>query len=304
VNQHAQPGRGFDLEGVVDMHVHYGPAPVPPGISVVHSVTALEAAREAAGSGLAAIVLKSKDSCTAPLAHAVQEVVPGVRVFGGVVLDHAVGGINPVAVLQALRTGAKVVWLPTNGSRQDCGRHGPPEYLRFATEEEKRGLAVTDEDGKLLPAVRDVFDVVSEYDAVLATGHITFEEHLAVARELGSSGRVLVTHCGAKGGGPGLDAAQCAELAGYRSYMEFSGLTCIDHWGSSAMSMAEHAAMIRAVPPDQVVLSGDYGWDIDLPTPAVGMRGYLDALWDFGFTDDELRLMACDTPARLVGLGR
>jgi hypothetical protein len=213
VNQHAQPGRGFDLEGVVDMHVHYGPAPVPPGISVVHSVTALEAAREAAGSGLAAIVLKSKDSCTAPLAHAVQEVVPGVRVFGGVVLDHAVGGINPVAVLQALRTGAKVVWLPTNGSRQDCGRHGPPEYLRFATEEEKRGLAVTDEDGKLLPAVRDVFDVVSEYDAVLATGHITFEEHLAVARELGSSGRVLVTHCGAKGGGPGLDAAQCAELA-------------------------------------------------------------------------------------------
>jgi Family of unknown function (DUF6282) len=303
VSEPVPAGRGFDLRGVIDLHVHYGPAAVPSDVLIVHSLTAVEAAREAADAGLQAIVLKSKDYATAPLAHAVEEAVGGVRVFGGVVLDHAVGGINPVAVLQSLRMGAKVVWLPTNGSRQDTGRHGPPEYLRFASDEAKRGLAVIDDDGQLLPEVHHVFELVTEYDAVLATGHITLEEHLAVAREFGSSGRVLVTHCGARGGGPGLNAAQCAELAAYGPYMEFSGLTCIDHYGSGAMSMDEHAGMIRAVPPEQVVLSGDYGWDSDLPNPVAGMQLYLDQLLAYGFSEDELRLMACATPARLLGLG-
>jgi hypothetical protein len=292
----------FDLRGVVDMHVHYGPAAIPNDVSITHSVTAVEAARDAADAGLRAIVLKSKDYSTAALAHAVTECVPGVQVIGGVVLDHAVGGLNPVAVLQALRMGAKVVWLPTNGSRQDCSKNGPPEYLGSASDEVKRGISVIDDDGKIVPELHQIFEMLTEWNAVLATGHVSYDEHLAVAREFGSSGRLLATHCGARGGGPNLNAQQCTELAAYGTLMEFAALTCIDHWGADGMSMEEHTGMIRAVPIDQVVLSSDYGWDSALPRPVAGLQSYFEMLARAGFTEAELRMAACDTPARMLGL--
>lgn len=286
-------GSGLDLRGAVDMHVHFGPAAVPPEYSfITHSVTAHEAAHQAAAAGFAAIVLKAKDSVTAGTAHVVQEVVDGIRVFGGVVLDHPVGGLNPSAVEQTMLLGGKVVWLPTTGSRHDCEVHGTPGP----------GIPVTDDDGKVLPVVHDIFDLVAAHDGLLATGHVSFEEHLAVAREFGASGRVIATHVGDEGGGPGLDADQCKELAELGVIMEFSALTCLDHWGTAAMDMDKHAAMIRAVGVDRAFLSSDYGWSKDLPEPVPGMRDYYEALWKAGFSEDELRLMACDTPARLLGL--
>lgn len=286
-------GTGLELPGAVDMHVHYGPAAVPPEYSfVIHSVTALEAAREAAEAGFAAIVLKAKDSVTAGVAHVVEEVVEGIRVLGGVVLDHPVGGLNPVAVEQTMLLGGKVVWLPTSGSRNDVELHGTPGPP----------IPVMDGDGKVLPVVQDVFDLVSAHDALLATGHIGFDEHLAVAHEFGASGRVIATHVGDEGGGPGLSTEQCVRLAESGVIMEFSALTCLDHWGVVAMDMDRHAAMIRAVGVERAILSSDYGWSADLPRPVPGLCEYYEALWKTGFTEDELRLMACDTPARLLGL--
>ncbi|HJQ48486.1 MAG TPA: DUF6282 family protein [Amycolatopsis sp.] len=286
-------GTGIELPGAVDMHLHYGPAAVPPEYSfITHSVTALEAARQAVEAGFAAIVLKAKDSVTAGVAHVVEEVVQGIRVFGGVVLDHPVGGLNPVAVEQTMLLGGKVVWLPTTGSRNDVELHGTPGPA----------IPITDGEGELLPVVHDIFDIVAAHDALLATGHVGFDEHLAIAREFGPSGRVIATHVGDEGGGPGLSAEECTQLAAYGVVMEFSGLTCLDHWGVAAMDMDRHAAMIRAVGVEASILSGDYGWSADLPRPVPGLQQYYEALWKAGFSEDELRLMACDTPARLLGL--
>jgi hypothetical protein len=260
------------------MHVHFGPLPIPPGITVTHSVTAVEAAREAAAADFRAIVLKAKDSSTAGLCHVVEELVEGIQVFGGVVLDHAVGGLNPIAVEEALRLGGKIVWLPT------CG------------------IPVIDRDAKVLPVVHEIFELVAAHDALLATGHITVEEHFAVARQFGGSGRLIVTHAGAQTNGPALDARQCAELAELGATLEFAALTTIDHWGKAAMALDEHAAMIRAAGVERSLLASDYGWNDDLPRPVQGMREYYERLWKVGFTEDELRLMACETPARLLRL--
>ncbi|HSS10291.1 MAG TPA: DUF6282 family protein, partial [Acidimicrobiales bacterium] len=59
---------------------------------------AFEAARDAAAAGHAALVLKSHDYPTPALAWAVDQVVDGVRVFGGICCDREVGGVNPAAV--------------------------------------------------------------------------------------------------------------------------------------------------------------------------------------------------------------
>jgi hypothetical protein len=293
---------GIELPGAVDMHVHFGPLPVPPPYRPMgYSVTAVETAREAADAGFAGIVLKAKDGPTTGLAHAVQEVVGGVRVFGGIVLDYAVGGLNPSAVEQALWLGAKIVWLPTSCSRNDCQFLGPPPLRPMPGIGNEAGIAVIDEGGKLLDVVHEIFEMVQEHDALLATGHVSFEEHLVLGREFGASGRLVATHVGSHAGAQ-VGVEQCTELAASGMILEFAALTCIDAWGRAGMSIEDHAAMIRAAGVDHAVLSSDYGWYDQVPRPVAGIQEYYRKLWDAGFTDDELRTMACDTPAQLLGL--
>src|SRR5579862_7374935 len=97
-----------DLTGAVDMHCHFGP-----DAHRGRSVDAIEAVEEAKAAGHAAVVLKSHDQPTTYLAWALDRLTDGIRVFGGVCCDREIGGVNPVAVDVALRTGARVIWLPT-----------------------------------------------------------------------------------------------------------------------------------------------------------------------------------------------
>jgi hypothetical protein len=166
---------------------------------------------------------------------------------------------------------------------------------------EEPGIAVIDDDGKLLDVVHEIFEMVEAHDALLATGHVGFEEHLVLAREFGATGRVIATHAGSHAGAQ-MGAEQCAELASYGMIMEFAALTCIDSWGRAGMRMDDHVAMIRAAGVDRAVLSSDYGWYDQVPHPVAGILDYYQSLWNAGFTEAELRTMACDTPARLLGL--
>ena len=97
--------------GAIDMHCHHGPDP-----DRTRSVDAAEAVAEADALGMAAIVLKSHAYPTGPVAILMQKTVVRLRVFGGICCDFEVGGLNPAAVEVALRTGAKVVWMPTFSS--------------------------------------------------------------------------------------------------------------------------------------------------------------------------------------------
>ena len=92
-----------DLTGAADLHCHFGP-----DAHRERSVDALEAARDATAAGHAAVVLKSHDYPTAALASVVDQVVDGVRVFGGICCDYEVGGVNAAAVETALRIAASI----------------------------------------------------------------------------------------------------------------------------------------------------------------------------------------------------
>jgi hypothetical protein len=58
---------------------------------------------------------------------------------------------------------------------------------------------------------------------------------------------------------------------------------------------------IREVGPARVTLGTDYGQAVN-PHPAAGLQTYADALWAEGIPDTDIRRMACDTPASLLGL--
>ncbi len=61
---------------------------------------------------------------------------------------------------------------------------------------EDAGLWLFDENGKLLPKVVEILDLVRDADALLCTGHISPRESLALIRLARGRGlaRVLVTH--------------------------------------------------------------------------------------------------------------
>jgi hypothetical protein len=276
-----------DLTGAADLHAHFGPDP-----HRARSVTGLDAARQAAAAGHAAIVLKSHDTPSAALAAALEPLVDGVAVLGGVCCDREVGGLNPAAVEVALRLGARIVWLPTLSSAQDVD-NGVAAQLGIPGP----GLRVTDADGRLTADTLAIADLVAEHDAVLATGHVSAAEHLAVARAFAGRGRVLVTHAMEELAGPNLDAAQCAELAALGAHIELCALTCIG--GLATRPIDDLVDCIRAVGVERVTLATDFGQAMNEP-PAAGLQTFADALYAAGLSEVEIRRMACTNPNALL----
>src|SRR4029077_7421341 len=147
------------------MHCHHGPDP-----HRARRVDAAEAVAEAEALGLGAIVLKSHAYPTGPVAILMQKTVERLRVFGGICCDAEVGGLNVAAVEVALRTGAKVVWMPTFSSvidRRKLKLPGP-------------GIPVIDERARLAAAPEEIPPRVKEQDAWAAPGHIELAEQFAI----------------------------------------------------------------------------------------------------------------------------
>ena len=106
------------LDGAVDLHVHSYPCVFQ------RRVDDRQAAQAAAEAGMTAILLKSHHESTVSRAYLIQKEFPNLKVFGGVVLNQFVGGINPAAAEVSLRLGAKEVWMPTIDAAHHIDVHG------------------------------------------------------------------------------------------------------------------------------------------------------------------------------------
>ncbi|HEV3123654.1 MAG TPA: DUF6282 family protein [Candidatus Dormibacteraeota bacterium] len=279
-----------DLQGAADLHVHFGP-----DAHRERSVTALQAAREAAECGHAALVLKSHDYPTPAVAAVVDQSVDGVRVYGGITCDRENGGVNPSAVDVALRLGAKVVWLPTLSGRQDVA-NGIAARLGIPGP----GITVCADDGRLLESTQEVIELVVASGAVLATGHVSAIEHRAVAEAMRGRGRVLVTHAMEAHVGPNLSVDQCVELAEIGAVIELCALTCLGTYATRSVDAL--AACIRAVGAERCTLASDLG-QAGNPHPAEGLQRFADLLVAAGVAEGDVRRMACANPCALLGFG-
>src|SRR5438445_4289963 len=88
----ARAAEPISLAGVIDFHCHTAPDSVP------RSINDFELARLARDAGMRSIVLKNHFAPTADRAQLLMREVPGIAVFGGLVLNRAVGGLNAEAV--------------------------------------------------------------------------------------------------------------------------------------------------------------------------------------------------------------
>ena len=272
-----------DLTGLIDMHIHSAPDVRP------RLLDDLEVAQQAAAAGMRAVVLKSHVTCTADRAAIAKKVTPDVHVFGSVTLNDAVGGLNPAAVEAALGLGARVVWMPTTAAQNHIVKHGGSQT----------GISLVTEDGQLQPALFDIFDLVKQYDAVLATGHVSAKEIVALVQAAVAAGvrKVSVTHPEV----PWVDmpASTQVKLREMGAIFERCYVSSLPIGGE--VPFARIVSDIRQVGVESTVLTTDFG-AATLPPPVEGMRAYVAVLLNEGFSEPDIQLMASETPARLLGL--
>jgi hypothetical protein len=147
------------IQGSIDLHIHSAPDIIP------RKFDDFELAKDSLASGLSAIVIKNHMGDTAGRAALVNNHVHDIEVYGGVVLNYSVGGLNPYAVDVSLRLGGKIVWMPT----LDSAHH------RFRTGK-IGGISIIDEKGFLRPEVMDILILIKEHDAAISTGHLSLPE--------------------------------------------------------------------------------------------------------------------------------
>ncbi len=275
------------IAGAVDIHVHSLPDDRP------RSIDAIEVARLAQSRGMRAIVLKNHYDSTAPLAWLVASVVPGIEVLGGVALNRPVGGINPAAVEHMVRVSGglgRVVWMPTFDSENG---------VRLAKEE--RPFVPVMRDGALLPEVNEVLDLIAAHGLVLATGHSSPDEALALLREARERNvrHMVVTH--AMFTPVLMNVEQMRQAASFGAFIELAGGRPTGP--EAEQRMARVAEVIRAVGVEHAILSTDLGQPNN-PLPPDGFGAFLAALRQHGFTPRDLERMASKNPAQLLGLDR
>jgi hypothetical protein len=282
--------------GAIDLHVHANPDVFG------RNMDDIDVARLAKAKGMRGIVLKNHVSETASRASLLMKVVPGLEVWGGIVLNKAVGGVNPDAVewMHRMYGGrGKFVWLPTFEA---------DKHVRTLAKPDARGLVVAP-GGRVTPEMEAILKIIARENLVLATGHVHPDEILAVvrrARELGIK-NILVNH--GLTNVPGLSMAQAKLLVEMGAAIEVAflhfragpkaTLPFLTYWAQvNAKSVAQ---AVKTLGAQNLVLSSDVGQSGNTSHPD-GLEMAIGELKVEGVSDADIELMTRRNPARLLGL--
>jgi hypothetical protein len=285
-------GALIDMEGAVDLHCHPFPDLFP---RVADDIEIVIAARDA---GFKAIMMKCHHESTVSRAYSVNRIVPGIKVYGGIVLNRYVGYINPAAVEAALRLGGKAVWMPTI----DAGYHAQVFGSTGAYDTQQGGLGgegiwVTDASGRLKSEVEEVCTLVAEHGAILSTAHLSPKEIVALvtrARELGVE-KICVTHPFFKV--PSLDIPTLEELVRLGGMPEFGYCTVSPSYQYASPDKVVEA--VSRVGASRCLLVSDAGQRHN-PLPSEALRIFAQILFEKGISQSDVQLMIGQNPADLL----
>jgi len=271
--------------GSIDMHIH--PAP---DAKKDRRVDSIQAALDAQEAGMRAIVLKSVYYPTAPLAAAASRIAPNVKVIGSLCLDYECGGLNTEVVMCQAALGAKVLWMPTMSAIQ-C-RKG------FNLE---GGITVLDSNGKVLPVVTQILKIVKDYNMVLCSGHLPFNETVPLFEEAKRIGitKLVATHPLVELAWPPMSIDEIKKLASMGAYIEHEFLCCMPLMGR--YDPKKIVTAIREVGAEHTIMVTDLAQVTDAP-PADGMRMFIATMLQLGVSEAEIELMVKTNPAKLLDL--
>jgi hypothetical protein len=286
------------LVGAIDLHCHSGPAAMP------RILDHHEELLDAAAAKFRAVLYK--DHFYAGMAHAIllEKLFPetNVKLFSGIVLNNASGGINPHAVDHAIKLGAKIVWMPTLSAANHIAAmaKGNSTFPKTAQKMlDPIPLSALDANGKLTDDTKKVIDLVAEADIILAGGHLPASELHILFDEAARRGvkKMMVNH-------PtyivGCSDPDIRQLVARGVKMEHS--ICMFIEGKSLKySPDDLAHLIEVVGVDNTILSSDLGLQ-GSQRPVDGFRSITQILLDLQMPRPAIRKLISDNAARFLNL--
>ena len=246
--------------------------------------------QQASAAGMAGIVLKSHYESTADRAFIANRYAKATTLaYGALALNCPVGGLNPYAVQDALKRGARIIYMPTRDAANSLvSGNMPGDFF------DRSGFAVCDKDGRLKREVYEIFDAVKGSHAALATGHISPKESLVLCREGIANGvKMVLTH-------PEFSRTQCP--AALQKELAETGVLIEHCWYNLAegeCSSEQMAANIRAAGAERCYISTDRGQSTR-ETPVQAMKHFICTLLCHGLSQEELRIMLTAVPQRVL----
>lgn len=286
------------IQRAVDVHVHIGPEIIP------RKYTA-GSLNDSERGKIAGMVLKNHFYSTMPFIQEVEQ-LPDLQLFGGLVLNNAVGGLNAEAIYATslLSKRSFMVWLPTINAEQFLTNSEfelAPEWIKqknFSARKANNVLPVRIcKDGKIVPAIHEVLQMIKKTDSVLATGHISWRESVLIikqARKIGLK-KIIVTHPIYQRIDMPLSVQE--ELASYGCFIEQSySMFAID-----SIPIEKIVNQIKAVGSQSIILSSDVGQPFS-PSPSEALYRFAELLIKNGITEKELEEMLVGNPKKLLDM--
>lgn len=275
------------MDGALDIHIHPYPDPYQTRVG-----DQIDLAIEACQAGMSAVLFKCHHVPTAGTQALVQKVVNQwadehnkrrLDVFGGVVLNYSVGGLNPAAVEANARVGGRVVWTPTADSdhyQTLIGMSG--------------GIKLLDEDDNVVPPMKEILSQIAEGDLVFNISCLWVREvfHLIdEARKIGVK-RINWVHPNHPCSYGTVEQMKIATDKG-------ASIELTRNYGSYFFEWDVFMKAYELIGPDRMIASTDSG-TVTRPNPVIGMRGYITEMIMHGIPEKDIVKMIKTNPKRLL----
>lgn len=283
------------IQGCIDLHIHGGPD-IFPRVADVNEI-----ANKATSAGLRAIVIKNHLVSTARECFAFNKLNDSIEIYGGVVLNRAVGGINPAAVRATLEMGGKIIWMPTVDGLGHVDAFGATGTFG------KKGYSLKDagsppltilKSGELSEEAEKILKIVKEYDAAIGTSHLNKDEIIKlVARAKILGVKILITHPEFKV--PHLNIEELEKLVGDGVYAE---ICAVNIFPPAMITVEEQATIIKRIGPANCIIASDAGipWG-PMPHDMLSICAQQLSMQE-GISEEDLHLMMAINPATILNI--
>jgi hypothetical protein len=287
------------LADAIDLHVHSAPDVLP------RKMDDVEMAQRIIRSGMKGYAIKSHYFCTSERAEIIRKIYPQCNAIGTITLNSSVGGINPMAVEMAGRSGAKLVWFPTVDSEHELAHlaSSPAGKLPYWAQikDQMRAEGITSpticilEKGKLRDEVFSVLDIIARFNMILATSHVSKPEAFALVKAAKERKveRIIITHVTFPSTLYSIEEQK--DLIKYGAFMEH----CYTTPATGKVAWETVIEQIRAIGAEHVVLGTDLG-QATAVYPDEGLALFGEKLLANGFSESDVRTMIVKNPASLI----
>ena len=268
----------------IDLHVHSAPSPFN------RALDGMEVIRDAAKYKMAGILLKSHYEPTSTRATLINKYSHvSTKAYGGLTLNWPTGGLNPFAVENAVKNGAKIIWMPTRDAANSLiYGNMPGDFF------DRPGISIFDENQNIKDSVYEIFEVLKKNPVYLATGHLSPKESISLCYEGTKYGiPMILTHP---------DFPRTRIDLDMQIEMANLGVMIEKNWfnvANKAISKELICHSIHHLSTDHVFIASDRG-QAGEETPAEAMLLFVELLLNNNFTHLEIKKMITENPHTIL----